>query len=168
MSNSVQYFIFILSGTYFVCLSWHRSSFKKLLINYVTTNILNFVTSLKFKRKKLSSNKICDYDMKMNNLKILHRSLVAVFDHEDLFYDYIKKTTLTRSTALTSSRKHCNDYKLPTTTFILYNVRNPYNIHESRCYQDFSFKEIFYLLLKFLKSWSWKINFFLNRLNKII
>lgn len=81
---------------------------------------------------------ICDYDMKMNYLKILHRSLAAVFDHGELFYVHIKKTAFTRSTTLTSSHKHCNDYKLPTTTFILYNIRRPY---ESRCYQDFSFKE---------------------------
>lgn len=60
--------------------------------------------------------------MKMNDLKILHRSLVAVFDHEELFYDHIKKMAFTRSTDLTSSHKHCNDYKLPATTFILYNV----------------------------------------------
>lgn len=113
------------------------------IVNYVTTNILNFVTSLKFKKKKTSSNTICDYDMKMNYLKILHRSLAAVFDHGELFYVHIKKTAFTRSTALTSSHKHCNDYKLPTITFILYNIRRPYNIQESRCYQDFSFKEIF-------------------------
>lgn len=93
MTNSLQYFIFILSGTFFVCLSWCLKLFQKLLIKNVPTNILNsniFKIQGQKKKKKAFSSKICDHDRKMKGWRFLH-SLAAVFAYGELAYEPTKK-----------------------------------------------------------------------------
>lgn len=90
MTNSVQYLIFILSGTFFVCLSWCLKLFQKLLIKNVPTNILNSNIFKIQGKKKVFSSKICDHDIKMKGWRFLH-SLAAVFAYGELAYEPIKK-----------------------------------------------------------------------------
>lgn len=92
MTNSVQYFILILSGTFFVRLSWRLKLLQKFLIKNVPTNILNSVTSLKSKGKKNTfSNQICDHDLKMKGLRFLRRRLAAGFACGELAYSPVQK-----------------------------------------------------------------------------
>lgn len=89
MTNSVQYLFYLALSLY----AWHLKLFQKVLIKNVPTNILNSVTSLKFK-KKTSSNKICNHDKNPKGPMFLHGSLAAVFAYGELTYDPVKKRQL--------------------------------------------------------------------------
>lgn len=95
--------LFSISFLFYLALSLYAyldvwNSFKKLLLK-MSQQTFWTLTSLKFKKKKAFSSRVCDHDIKMKGLRFLH-SLAAVFAYGELAYEPVKKDNF--------NQKHCS------------------------------------------------------------
>lgn len=82
--------------------------------------------------------------MKMKGLRILRRSLAAVFAWGELAYVHVKKTTSARNTTLTFSHQLGNNHELPMLNSMVYTIR--YNTQSTTSYYSL-FEQIFFFCI---------------------